>query len=259
MRTSLVFIHGRYAQSGAWIEAIDAGLVAAGHDPLPDDIDIVEVDYVDVLNDVLASMPPEPMQAHEPSPHFHRHQRMVRLSMYPFTKRPRTLFDLFPKQWVAWFLLNRMPEIYRYWEQPEVRAAVRARCMEQMPDGDLIVVGHSLGSVVAYDLLHYLPRTTHVELLLTIGSPMAQRHWRDALLGEYQARFPTSLVSTWVNLVSTGDWVTAGDGVQRFYPQAIDTYTSLGLGLHGETHYLASRPAAVAISDALTRAAARVQ
>lgn len=255
MRTSLVFIHGRYAQSGAWLEAIDEGLAKAGRDPLPDDLEIVEVDYTDVLNDVLATLPPEPMESHEPWPHFHTHQRMVRLAMHPFTKRPRTLFDFFPKEWVAWFLINRMPEIYRYWERPDVRAAVRANCLEQMPDGDVILIGHSLGSVVAFDMLHYLPRTTHVELLLTIGSPMARRYWREAL-DEFRGRFPTSLVSTWVNLVSTGDWVTAGDGINLFYPHAIDTYASLGLGLHGETHYLASEPAGVAIGDALTRAAA---
>lgn len=258
MRTSLVFIHGRYAQSGAWLKAIDEGLAAAGRDALTEDLNVVEVDYTDVLNDVLASLPPTEIPAHEPWPHFHRHQHMVRGAMHPFTTRPRTLFDFFPKEWVAWFLVNRMPEIYRYWEQPEVRAAVRARCLEQMPDGDVIVVAHSLGSVVAYDLLHYLPRSTHIELLLSIGSPMARRYWREAL-GEFQGRFPTATVTTWINLVSTGDWVTAGDGVHRYYPHAIDTYARLGLGLHGETHYLASEPAGVAIGDAITRASARTR
>jgi hypothetical protein len=81
---------------------------------------------------------------------------------------------------------------------------------------------------------------------------MARRGWRDAL-SEFRGSFPTGVVSTWINLVNKGDWVTAGDGIHLFYPQAIDTFASLGLGMHGETHYLASRPAGVVIGDALTR------
>ena len=256
--SSLVFIHGRYADSGDWVGSINTGLTTAGRPALPAQMDIVGVDYSDVLHDVLASMPEREIEATEPSPHFSRHQRMVRLSMHPYTRRPTSPYDFVPKEWVTRLLMNRMPEIQRYRAQPRVRAAVRARCLEQLPKGDLLIVGHSLGSVVAFDLMHYLPKDTHVELLLTIGSPMARRPWRETL-AEFRGQFPTGLVSTWVNLVNKGDWVTAGDGVHLWYPQAIDTFASLGLGLHGETHYLASEPAGVAIGDALTRARVRAQ
>jgi hypothetical protein len=101
-----------------------------------------------------------------------------------------------------------------------------------------------------------LPKDTHVTLLLTIGSPMARRWWRETL-AEFRGRFPTGLVGTWVNLVNRGDWVTAGDGIHLWYPQAIDTFASIGLGVHGETPYLASRPAGVAIGDALSRSPRR--
>lgn len=256
MSTSLVFIHGRYVQEEGWLDSVEAGLAAAGRDPLPASLNVVEVDYSHVLHDVLAAMPPESVRPPATSAQYHRHQRLVRLSLHPFTTRPRSPFDLFPKEWVTRMLMSRMPEIQRYRAQPQVRAAVRASCLEQLPAGDLIVVGHSLGAVVAYDLVHYLPPGTHVELLLTIGSPMARRPWRDTL-DEFRGHFPTNAVGTWINLVSRGDWVTAGDGIHLFYPQAIDTFARLGLGLHGESHYLASEPAGVAIGDALTRAAAR--
>jgi pimeloyl-ACP methyl ester carboxylesterase len=250
--TSLVFIHGRHADMGDWVGAINTGLAAAGRPPIPDDIDIVEVDYSDVLHDVLATMPLRAIEAGEPAPNYAPHQRMVRMSMRPYTTRPTSPYDFFPKEWVTRFLTKRMPEIQRYQAQPQVRAAVRARCLEQLPKGELIMVGHSLGAVVTFDLLHYLPKDARVPLLLTIGSPMARRGWRDAL-SEFRGSFPTGVVSTWINLVNKGDWVTAGDGIHLFYPQAIDTFASLGLGMHGETHYLASRPAGVVIGDALTR------
>jgi pimeloyl-ACP methyl ester carboxylesterase len=254
--TSLVFIHGRYMASADWMGAIRTGLKVAGRQDLPEDLDIVEVDYADVLHDVLASMPPREIEPSEPSPDFARHQRMVRLSMHPFTTRPGSPYDFFPKEWVTRFLMSRMPEVQRYRAQPEVRAAVRARCLEQLPKGELILIGHSLGSVVTFDMLHYLPKDTHVTLLLTIGSPMARRGWRETL-AEFRGRFPTGLVTSWVNLVNKGDWVTAGDGIHLWYPQAIDVFASLGLGMHGETHYLASAPAGVAIGDALSRTGMR--
>lgn len=252
MGVSLVFIHGRYADSGDWVGAINTGLKAAGRPSVPDAADIVEVDYSDVLEDVLAAMPLRAIEAGEAAPNYARHQRMVRRSMHPYTTRPTSPYDFFPKERVTRFLMNRMPEIQRYRAQPQVRAAVRARCLEQLPKGDLIIVGHSLGSVVTFDLLHYLPKDTRVTLLLTIGSPMARRWWRETL-SEFRGRFPTAVVTTWVNLVNTGDWVTAGDGIHLWYPQAIDTFANLGLGMHGEMHYLASRPAGVVIGDALTR------
>jgi len=256
VKASLVFIHGRWAQSGDWVGAVNTGLTASGREPLDDDVDTVEVDYADVLHDVLASMPEREMETTEPSVHYARHQRMVRLGMHPYTQRPTSPYDFFPKEWVTRFLMSRMPEIQRYRANPTVRAAVRARCLEQLPKGDLMIVGHSLGAVVAFDLLHYLPKDTHVELLLTIGSPMARKPWRRTL-AEFRGQFPTGPVTTWVNLVNKGDWVTGGDGIHLWYPQAIDTYASLGLGMHGETHYLASEPAGVAIGDAVTRARTR--
>jgi pimeloyl-ACP methyl ester carboxylesterase len=254
--TSLVFVHGRYADSGDWVGAINTGLVAAGRQTLPDEVDTVQLDYSDVLHDVLAAMPARDIELTEPWLDYARHQRMVRQSMHPFTSRPTSPYDFFPKEWVTRFLMNRMPEIQRYRAQPEVRSAVRARCMEQLPKGDLIIVGHSLGSVVTFDLLHYLPKDTRVKLLLTIGSPMARRWWRETL-AEFRGHFPTGQVGTWVNLVNKGDWVTAGDGIHLWYPQAIDTFASIGLGVHGETRYLASRPAGVAIGDALSRSPRR--
>ncbi len=253
MGTSLVFIHGRHARSGDWVGAINSGLATAGREPLPPDLAIVELDYADVLHDVLAGLPESDMQPSQTSDLYARRQRMVRLSMHPFTERPRSPYDFAPKEWVTRLIMTRMPEIQRYRANPALRAAVRDRCLAQLPSGDLLLIGHSLGSVVAYDVLHYLPKDTHVELLLTIGSPMARKPWRSTL-APYRSRFPTAAVTSWINLVNTGDWVTGGDGVHLWYPQAIDTFANLGLGNHAETHYLASRPAGVVIGDAVVRA-----
>lgn len=253
---SLVFIHGRHARQVDWVSAIETGLAAAGRERLPDDLNLVEVDYADVLHDVLAHMPERELPTGERDAGFADHQQQVRRSLHPFTDRPRSPFDFAPKEWVTRQLIRRMPEIQRYRAFPGVRAAVRASCLEQLPDDHVIVVAHSLGAVVAFDLMHYLPKGTHVDLLLTIGSPMARRQWRETL-APFRGEFPTGLVTSWVNLVNKGDWVTAGDGIHLWYPQAIDVFASLGLGNHAEVHYLSSAPAGVAIGDALATLGAR--
>ena len=254
MGTTLVFLHGRHARSGDWVGAINQGLSVAERPPLPDDLAIFEMDYADVLHDLLAGTDEQAPHPRQTSEHYARRQRLVRLSMDSFTHRPRSPYDFAPKEWVTKMIMTRMPEIQRYRANPALRAAVRQDCLAQLPTGNIILIAHSLGSVVAYDMLHYLPATTHVELLLTIGSPMARKAWR-ATLAPYRSMFPTAAVSSWINLVNTGDWITAGDGIHLWYPQAIDTYANLGLGNHGETHYLASRPAGLVIGDAVVRAA----
>ncbi|HQR80278.1 MAG TPA: hypothetical protein PLT68_08670, partial [Actinomycetota bacterium] len=98
MSSSLVFIHGRFADSGDWVGSINTGLASAGRPQLPAEMDVVGVDYSDVLHDVLASMPEREIEATEPSPHFSRHQRMVRLSMHPYTRRPTSPYDFVPKE-----------------------------------------------------------------------------------------------------------------------------------------------------------------
>ena len=106
--------------------------------------------------------------------------------------------------------------------------------MEQLPQGDLIIVGHSLGSVVTFDLLHYFCPGHSREVATDYRQSMARRWWRETL-AEFRGHFPTGQVGTWVNLVNKGDWATAGDGIHLWYPQAIDTFASIGLGVHGET------------------------
>ena len=155
--TSLVFVHGRYADSGDWVGAINTGLVAAGRQTLPDEVDTVQLDYSDVLHDVLAAMPARDIELTEPWLDYARHQRMVRQSMHlhqpahqPVTSSPRVGHPV-PHE----------PDAGDPALPGAARGALRgSRALHgTTSQGDLIIVGHSLGSVVTFDLLHYLPRT----------------------------------------------------------------------------------------------------
>jgi hypothetical protein len=75
----------------------------------------------------------------------------------------------------------------------------------------VLLIGHSLGSVIAYDTLweltHVQRVTGEISLLVTLGSPLATRFVQRSLKGtraEDRDRYPHN-VRRWVNLTARGD------------------------------------------------------
>ncbi|KUL51442.1 hypothetical protein ADL22_06525 [Streptomyces sp. NRRL F-4489] len=87
---------------------------------------------------------------------------------------------------------------------PAIREVV-AQALDGPAEGPLIVIGHSLGSVAAYEVLREQER--EVELLITLGSPLAIGEVRDHL-----ARPPAvpAGVSAWRNVSDLRDLVALG-------------------------------------------------
>ena len=75
----------------------------------------------------------------------------------------------------------------------------------------ILLIGHSMGSVIAYDALWQLSRREHkpvfVDLFLTIGSPLGQRFIQERLLGAREVRerrYPSN-IDRWVNIAAVGE------------------------------------------------------
>ncbi|WP_404953683.1 serine peptidase [Streptomyces sp. 147326] len=106
------------------------------------------------------------------------------------------------------------PEVTRYFAtgRAAVRERVRAALVRHRPD---VVVAHSLGSVVAYEALHDLAGELDVELLLTLGSPLALPnaifHRLDPGPQEGRGTRPPG-VRRWVNIADVGDFVAVPKG-----------------------------------------------
>ena len=82
----------------------------------------------------------------------------------------------------------------------------------------VLLIGHSLGSVIAYDTLwelsHLEPLPGKVEQFLTLGSPLGMHYVQRRLLGAEhhgRRRYPTN-IRRWVNVSAVGD-LTALDRV----------------------------------------------
>ncbi|WP_460070646.1 serine peptidase [Streptomyces sp. YKOK-I1] len=114
------------------------------------------------------------------------------------------------------------PEVARYFadRRAHVLERVREALLRHRPE---VVVAHSLGSVVAYEALHGLGEALDVQLLLTLGSPLALPHaifhrLDPAPQGGFGAK--PGNVRRWVNLADVGDFVAVPKGeLARVFPE----------------------------------------
>ena len=70
-----------------------------------------------------------------------------------------------------WALLGDLRQVRDYLHEPDIRRQARQRVTEAVGDDTRVLVGHSLGSVVAYEALCANPGWP-VRMLVTLGSPL---------------------------------------------------------------------------------------
>ena len=66
-------------------------------------------------------------------------------------------------------------EVGRYIDEERRRRAVLQRALDVLPSGPVVIIGHSLGALVALELIRHLPDDTTVPLLVTAASALARR------------------------------------------------------------------------------------
>ena len=93
-----------------------------------------------------------------------------------------------PFEWLRRFITPKLTraflrDVYDFLYVPERRAAMEQSLADRIVagGGPFVVVAHSQGSMIAYDVLRRLdPGRVSVDLLVTIGSPLgtARSRWR---------------------------------------------------------------------------------
>jgi pimeloyl-ACP methyl ester carboxylesterase len=94
-------------------------------------------------------------------------------------------------------------DVFLYTTRAGVRDEIDRIVRGALTEDPTIVVGHSLGSVVAYNVLRSGPRTLRVPLFITVGCPLGLRAVRNQLR---PLRSP-SPVKAWYNAFDTRDIV----------------------------------------------------
>jgi hypothetical protein len=146
--------------------------------------------------------------------------------------------------------IKQLHQVRRYIENEGLRGAILRRVLEHLPaSGEIVLVGHSLGSVIAIDLLDHLPVSLTVKRFITIGSPAGSSfiHENSERLLK---RFPYGIVEDWSNLYGRADIVTAGRGLGSTFPAAADHPIAVG-ARHAAKAYFEHPSVAILVGEAL--------
>jgi pimeloyl-ACP methyl ester carboxylesterase len=140
------------------------------------------------------------------------------------------------------------PDVRNFVTRKTVRDAIWARILKDVPQqGHLIIIGHSLGSMVVAGLLRRLPARLIVDLVVTVGSPLQFDRYRKHL-PPLTTDFPYGRVRGWLNVYASGDLVTGGRGISGSIPQAFDVSAHLN-GAHDLRAYMSHASVASAIGN----------
>ena len=153
------------------------------------------------------------------------------------------------------FVFRALIQVTRYLSDEMIRALAQQRVLNLVEDDTRIIIGHSLGSVVAYESAHRLAQP--LPLLVTLGSPLGLRTIVTDRLCPPLSYPPT--VDRWVNVADREDFIAAEldlgpnlacgtPGSSRFEPVMADN----GSAPHSAVHYLGRIAVGKALSEVLT-------
>jgi hypothetical protein len=151
-------------------------------------------------------------------------------------------------------LIYDLKQVLRYLREPDVRREARLRVQRAMGPETRVLVGHSLGSVVAYEALCTNPQWP-ATVFVTLGSPLGIRNLIFEALDPAPANgmgvWPPG-VRHWVNVADRGDVVAlVKDLGSRFGPQVQDRLVDNGAKAHDVTRYLTTRELGDAVAIGL--------
>ncbi|MEU0528981.1 hypothetical protein [Amycolatopsis tolypomycina] len=133
-------------------------------------------------------------------------------------------------------------QVWQYLTDDELAKRARTRVKEVSGTGCRVLVGHSLGSVVAYEALA-LGAVVAPEILITLGSPLASKAVRKRLRGGSLTK-PDG-VRSWVNVADPRDPVAVAGTLAKFGAQ--DREVKNGSDPHSAVNYLRKKETGSAV------------
>lgn len=155
-------------------------------------------------------------------------------------------------------LLRDLRQVRLYLSDPSIRMAVQERVAAVIDEETRVLVGHSLGTVVAYEALCAHPEWP-VGMLVTLGSPLGiQNLVFDRLRPAPQrsssvvtGRWPGG-VTSWVNVADAGDVVALVKDLRPLFGDQVTCFEiSNGARAHAVVPYLTAREVGAAVTAGL--------
>ncbi len=114
---------------------------------------------------------------------------------------------------IAEHVVRALSQVTRYLTDDTIRGKIQQIVLDKIGDDTRVLLSHSLGSIVAYEVAHRLDRP--LPLLVTLGSPLGVE---TLVLQRLRppASFP-SQVSRWVNVADKDDLVAAEPNLTNLF------------------------------------------
>ncbi|MFI0714958.1 hypothetical protein ACH4SK_30895 [Streptomyces inhibens] len=147
-------------------------------------------------------------------------------------------------------LVSDLKQVRLYLMDQHVRESARTRVAALIDDDTRVVVGHSLGSVVAYEALCASPGH-RVRAFVTLGSPLGIPMIYKRLMPE-PGRWPGGSGLTWTNVADEGDVVALVKDLRPVFDERIrSVVVNNGVHAHDASPYLTERLTGAAIAGGL--------
>jgi PGAP1-like protein len=147
------------------------------------------------------------------------------------------------------FLLKQVRD---YLHKPEMKQAIQQRVIEKVTAETRVIIGHSLGSVIAYECLCAHPEW-NVQTFITLGSPLGISPLIfDTLIPQPQMGkgvYPN--VRHWFNIADQGDIIALEKKLAPKFGFVIDQLVYNGWNSHLATRYLNAKETGDAIATGL--------
>ncbi len=150
-------------------------------------------------------------------------------------------------------------------ERFQVRKKLRSLLLSDLASAHnqaekVVIVSHSMGTMVAYDVLRNCANCPPVDTLITLGSPLGVREMQQELIaaGRDAVDFPAATLRRWINIYDPMDPICGAD------PRFANDYRSVGgksveevkesnwgNWRHTITHYLAGKKLRQHLREAL--------
>lgn len=232
-RPTLFYVHGVGGPKSGWVRVLQKR-VRSLDQSIASELDaIVTVDFSHLLRKRGNDDSPPPTHKLAPCPLSTVEQRLQyddlqRQLTKDFAKfrGPKTLARHTPD-----LVLEKAGRVVRKRHLKEAKRYVRRRVQvteflfaefDRAGSSDMIVIAHSLGSVVMADVLPLLGPERHIRLLVTVGSPMGVTGVWKKTRKPLKRDFPYGSVSAWINIWSSSDYVSSFRGFKEVFPQAVD-------------------------------------
>lgn len=286
----LVLVHGRKqegkdpaALKASWLQALDKGLAAAGMSR-PTAINVAFPFYGDKLKGLVDRLQSNRASTviqkggaldaqTAPSPFVARYLEQIRqkagiTDQQILAELDREVVERGPQNWewvqgiaralsrkspaIGGWVLSFLEDVEAYLTQVPIKDAVDKIVAEKLDQDPTVVIGHSLGTIVCYEVLQRIAKTTPIPLFLTIGSPLGIDVVKDHI---FRPRGRPAQVAKWVNATDERDEVALFARLDRAtFAAGIENLSDIHNSKddpHAATGYLSDTEVARSVGQAL--------